>query len=34
MRGGWRADLIATIRAQGDPVMTAAAAESLPSSDN
>jgi len=28
------ADLIATIRAQGDPVMTAAAAESLPSSDN
>lgn len=28
------ADLIATIRAQGDPVMTAAAAESLPPSDN
>jgi len=28
------ADLIATIRAQGDPVMTAAAAEGLPSSDN
>ena len=28
------ADLIAAIRTQGDPVMTAAAAESLLSSDN
>ena len=28
------AELIAAIRKQGDPVMTAAAAESLPSHDN
>ena len=28
------ADLIAAIRKQGDPVMTAAAAESLPAHDN